>query len=118
MTAITTEAPIATIRPKMGFTLIEVLICLSMLAAMSAIAVSLYGQQIAHSQLNEVSHAFIQDAHLARQLSRQMDKTITLKPLGLPNLGIGLMAGQLFRVHFLLRSLYKYSSNILYKEAS
>jgi type IV fimbrial biogenesis protein FimT len=82
MTAITTEAPITTIRPKMGFTLIEVLICLSMLAAMSAIATSLYGQQIAHSQLNEVSHAFIQDAHLARQLSRQMDKTITLKPLG------------------------------------
>jgi len=67
---------------KMGFTLLEVLISLSMLAAMSAIAAHLYSQQIARSQLNEVSHAFIQDAHLARQLSRQMDKTITLKPLG------------------------------------
>ncbi len=75
-------APIPTISTKMGFTLIEVLICLSMLAAMSAIAAHLYGQQIARSQLDEVSHAFIQDAHLARQLSRQMDQTITLKPLG------------------------------------
>lgn len=65
-----------------GFTLIEVLISLSMLAAMSVIAAHLYSQQIAHSQLGEVSHAFIQDAHLARQLSRQMNKTITLKPLG------------------------------------
>ena len=70
------------IQNKMGFTLIEVLISLSMLAVMSSIAAHLYGQQIAHSQIDEVSHAFIQDAHLARQLSRQTDKTITLKPLG------------------------------------
>ena len=70
------------IQTKMGFTLIEVLICISMLAAMSAIAAHLYSQQIAHSQMDEVSHAFMQDAHLARQLSRQMNKTITLKPLG------------------------------------
>jgi len=80
--AMTAQALISTAPTKMGFTLIEVLICLSMLAAMSSIAAHLYSQQIAHSQLNEVSHAFIQDAHLARQLSRQMDKTITLKPLG------------------------------------
>jgi type IV fimbrial biogenesis protein FimT len=80
--AMNAKAPITNIPPKMGFTLLEVLISLSMLAAMSAIAAHQYGQQIAQSQLNEVSHAFIQDAHLARQLSRQMDKTITLKPLG------------------------------------
>jgi type IV fimbrial biogenesis protein FimT len=80
--AMTAQALTSTIPTKMGFTLIEVLISLSMLAAMSSIAAHLYSQQIAHSQLNEVSHAFIQDAHLARQLSRQMDKTITLKPLG------------------------------------
>ena len=72
----------ATIPPKTGFTLIEVLICLSILAAMSAIGAHLYGQQIAQSQLDEVSHAFIQDAHLARQLSREMNGTVTLKPLG------------------------------------
>ncbi len=65
-----------------GFTLIEVLICLAMMAAMSAIAAHLFSQQIALLQLNEVSHAFIQDAQLARQLSRQTDKTVTLKPLG------------------------------------
>jgi type IV fimbrial biogenesis protein FimT len=80
--AMTAQALISIAPTKMGFTLIEVLISLSMLATMSSIAAHLYGQQIAHSQLNEVSHAFIQDAHLARQLSRQMDKTITLKPLG------------------------------------
>jgi type IV fimbrial biogenesis protein FimT len=76
------EKAMTVISKKMGFTLIEMLICLAMLAAMSAIAAHLYGQQIALSQIDEVSHAFIQDAHLARQLSRQMNKTITLKPLG------------------------------------
>jgi type IV fimbrial biogenesis protein FimT len=80
--AMNAQALISNIPTNMGFTLIEVLISLSMLAAMSSIAAHLYSQQIARSQLNEVSHAFIQDAHLARQLSRQMDKTITLKPLG------------------------------------
>jgi type IV fimbrial biogenesis protein FimT len=76
------EKAMTAIQNKMGFTLLEVLISLSMLAAMSAIAAHLYSQQIAHSQMDEVSHAFIQDAHLARQLSRQMDKAVTLKPLG------------------------------------
>jgi type IV fimbrial biogenesis protein FimT len=76
------EKAMTAIQNKMGFTLLEVLISISMLAAMSAIAAHLYSQQIAHSQMDEVSHAFIQDAHLARQLSRQIDKTITLKPLG------------------------------------
>jgi type IV fimbrial biogenesis protein FimT len=76
------EKAMTAIQNKMGFTLIEVLISLSMLATMSAIAAHLYSQQIAHSQMDEISHAFIQDAHLARQLSRQMNKTVTLKPLG------------------------------------
>jgi type IV fimbrial biogenesis protein FimT len=79
MTVLTTTS---IIEAKMGFTLIEVLICLAILATMSTIAAHLYSQQIARSQLDEVSHAFIQDAHLARQLSRQMNQTITLKPLG------------------------------------
>jgi type IV fimbrial biogenesis protein FimT len=65
-----------------GFTLIEVLICLGMVAAMSGVAAHLFSQQIALLQLDEVSQAFIQDAQLARQLSRQIDKTMTLKPLG------------------------------------
>ena len=65
-----------------GFTLLEVLICLGMVAAMSGIAAHLFSQQIALLQLYEVSQAFIQDAQLARQLSRQIDKTVTLKPLG------------------------------------
>lgn len=65
-----------------GFTLIEVLICLAMIAAIAAIAAHLFNQQIALLQLDEVSQAFIQDAQLARQLSRQTDKTVTLKPLG------------------------------------
>ena len=65
-----------------GFTLIEVLICLAMMAAMSGIAAHLFSEQIALLQLDEVSQAFIQDAQLARQLSRQADKTVTLKPLG------------------------------------
>ena len=65
-----------------GFTLIESLICLVMMAAMSAIAAHLFSEQIALLQLDEVSQAFIQDAQLARQLSRQTNQTVTLKPLG------------------------------------
>jgi type IV fimbrial biogenesis protein FimT len=65
-----------------GFTLIESLICLSIMAAMSAIAAHLFSEQIALLQLDEVSQAFIQDAQLARQLSRQTNQTMTLKPLG------------------------------------
>jgi type IV fimbrial biogenesis protein FimT len=73
--------PINRISSK-GFTLIEVLICLAMMAVMSAITAHLFSEQIALLQLDEVSQAFIQDAQLARQLSRQTDKTMTLKPLG------------------------------------
>jgi type IV fimbrial biogenesis protein FimT len=69
------------ISSKKGFTLIEVLICLAMMAAVSAIAANLFNQQIALLQLNEVSQAFIQDAQLARQLSKQKNVTVTLKPL-------------------------------------
>jgi type IV fimbrial biogenesis protein FimT len=65
-----------------GFTLIEVLICLAMMAAMSGIAAHLFSEQIALLQLDEVSQSFIQDAQLARQLSRQANQTVTLKPLG------------------------------------
>ena len=46
------QALISTISTKMGFTLLEVLISLSMLATMSAIAAHLYSQQIAHSQMD------------------------------------------------------------------
>ena len=65
-----------------GFTLIETLICLAMMTAMSAIAAHLFSEQITLLQLDEVSQAFIQDAQLARQLSRQTNQTVTLKPLG------------------------------------
>jgi type IV fimbrial biogenesis protein FimT len=81
MIALTAFTRFANISTK-GFTLIEILICLAMIAAMSAITAHLFSQQIALLQLNEVSQAFIQDAQLARQLSRQTDKTVTLKPLG------------------------------------
>ncbi len=65
-----------------GFTLIEVLVCLAMMAAMSAMTAHLFSQQIAFLQLDKVSQAFIQDAQLARQLSRQRNTIVTLKPLG------------------------------------
>jgi type IV fimbrial biogenesis protein FimT len=81
LTALTSFTRFANHSTK-GFTLIEVLICLGMMAAMSAIAAHLFSEQIALLQLDEVSQAFIQDAQLARQLSRQTNQTVTLKPLG------------------------------------
>lgn len=65
-----------------GFTLIEILVCLAIMAAMSVISAHLLSQQIALLQLDEISQAFIQDAQLARQLSRQRNATVTLKPMG------------------------------------
>ncbi len=66
---------------KTGFTLIEVLICTFLIAIITSTFVELFGYQIAEQQLNEVTHAFIQDAQLARQLSRQLNKKVTLQPL-------------------------------------
>ena len=66
---------------KTGFTLIEVLICTFLIGIIASTFVELFGYQIAEQQLNEVTHAFIQDAQLARQLSRQLNKKITLQPL-------------------------------------
>ena len=53
-----------------GFTLIEVLICLAMMAAMSGIAAHLFSEQIALLQLDEVSHASVSYTHLTLPTKR------------------------------------------------
>jgi type IV fimbrial biogenesis protein FimT len=64
-----------------GFTLIEVLICTFLIGIITSTFVELFGYQLAGQQLNEVTHAFIQDAQLARQLSRQLNEKVTLQPI-------------------------------------
>ena len=64
-----------------GFTLLEVLMCTFLIAILAGTFVESFSRQIAQQQLNEVTHTFIQDAQLARQLSRQLNVKISLKPL-------------------------------------
>lgn len=63
-----------------GFTLIEVLICTFLIAIIASTFIESFSRQIAQQQLNEVTHAFIQDAQLARQLSRQLNIKVSLQP--------------------------------------
>ena len=63
-----------------GFTLIEVLICAFLIAIIASAFIESFSRQIAQQQLNEVTHAFIQDAQLARQLSRQLNAKVSLQP--------------------------------------
>ncbi len=63
-----------------GFTLIEVLICTFLIAIIASTLIESFSRQIAQQQLNEVTHAFIQDAQLARQLSRQLNIKVSLQP--------------------------------------
>ncbi|MFM9155971.1 MAG: Tfp pilus assembly protein FimT/FimU, partial [Polynucleobacter victoriensis] len=63
-----------------GFTLIEVLICTFLIAIIASTLIESFSRQIAQQQLNEVTHAFIQDAQLARQLSRQLNVKVSLQP--------------------------------------
>ena len=64
-----------------GFTLFEILICTFLITILAGVVTQTYGSHIAQLQLNEVTHAFIQDAQLTRQLSRQLNTKITLQPL-------------------------------------
>ena len=64
-----------------GFTLIEVLLCTFLISIIASTFVELFGYQIASQQLNEVTYSFIQDAQLARQLSRQLNEKVSLRPI-------------------------------------
>lgn len=55
--------------------------CTFLIAILAGTLVESFSRQIAQQQLNEVTHVFIQDAQLARQLSRQLNVKISLKPL-------------------------------------
>lgn len=67
-------------RDSTGFTLIEVLICAFLIAIIASTFIESFSRQIAQQQLNEVAYAFIQDAQLTRQLSRQLNVKVSLQP--------------------------------------
>jgi type IV fimbrial biogenesis protein FimT len=64
-----------------GHTLLELMICISIVGLITGFASHQLSQQMAQLQLERVAHAFIQDAQLARQLSRQLGQSVTMKPL-------------------------------------
>lgn len=57
------------------------LLCTFLIAIIASTFVESFSYQIASQQLNEVTHVFIQDAQLARQLSRQLNEKVSLKPV-------------------------------------
>lgn len=64
-----------------GFSLLEMMICLAIIAVMTGFGINLFNRQIAELQLRRVVHSFIQDAQLSRQYSRSKNVEITMRPI-------------------------------------
>jgi type IV fimbrial biogenesis protein FimT len=64
-----------------GFTLIEASICIALISTLVGFSISLFDRQISEIQLRRVVHAFIQDAQLSRQYSRQHSAEVVMRPL-------------------------------------
>lgn len=64
-----------------GFTLIEASICIALISLLTGFSIRLFDRQISEVQLRRVIHAFIQDAQLSRQYSRQHNGEVVMKPL-------------------------------------
>ncbi len=69
---------------KGGHSLLELMICIAIIGVIAGFASQHLNQQMGLLQLQRVAHAFIQDAQLARQLSRQLGHAVTMKPFN-PN---------------------------------
>jgi len=72
-----------------GFSLLEMMICLAIVGAMTGFVVNLFNRQIAEMQLRTVVHSFIQDAQLSRQYSRSKNVEITMRPIQINDWGEG-----------------------------
>lgn len=64
-----------------GFTLLETSICIALISILAGFSIRLFDQQISEMQLRRVVHAFIQDAQLSRQYSRQYGGEVVMRPL-------------------------------------
>jgi type IV fimbrial biogenesis protein FimT len=64
-----------------GFSLLEMMIYLAIMALLSGIGIHLFNQQIAEMQLRTIAHAFIHDAQLSRQYSRSQSTHISMRPI-------------------------------------
>ncbi len=64
-----------------GFSLIEVMISLMILSILLGFSTHLFQRQKALLQLQRVVHAFIADAQLTRQYSRELSTFISMQPL-------------------------------------
>ena len=66
-----------------GHTLLELMICIAIIGVITGFASQHLQEQTAQLQLQRVAQAFIQDAQLARQLSRQLGAAVTMRPSNL-----------------------------------
>lgn len=65
-----------------GSSLLELLICITLLGFISLWSISNFQRQIAAQQLDALAQTFVQDAQLARQKSQQLREIVSMKPLG------------------------------------
>ena len=65
-----------------GSSLLELLICITLLGFISLWSVSNFQRKIAAQQLDALAQTFVQDAQLARQKSQQLREIVSMKPLG------------------------------------
>jgi type IV fimbrial biogenesis protein FimT len=72
-----------------GFTLIEASIFITLISILAGFSIRLFDRQISEIQLRRVVHAFIQDAQLSRQYSRQHSAEVVMRPLQTNNWAYG-----------------------------
>lgn len=65
-------------RAGRGFTLIELMVTIAVMAILMAIAVPSFNEVALHSKLNSVSNNFVASAHLARSEAIKRNGTVTL----------------------------------------
>lgn len=72
-----------------GFSLLEMMICISVLAILSGFSVQNFDRQLAQMKLQEITRSFIADAQLARQYSRTFQTEVSMRPLQLNDWSTG-----------------------------
>ena len=77
--------------PKMhqGFSLLEMMVCISIMAILGSFSVQNFDRHIAQMKLQEIAFVFIADAQLARQYSRAFQTEVSMRPLQFNDWGTG-----------------------------
>ena len=86
-----------------GFSLIEMMVVITLSALLSSVGIHLLNYKIANHQMNHLAELFVQDAQFARQLSQEQSTNIWFEPLDpMNNWELGWQirsASQILKIH-------------------